>query len=85
VQRATGGRYIATDFDVQPDFVKIAEANKCHGERVERQSQIEPAIRGALKANAGGTPAVLDFEVDPWSFPEGFKEFHSRVWDLRIQ
>jgi acetolactate synthase-1/2/3 large subunit len=84
IQKATGGRYIATDFDVQPDFVKIAEANKCHGERIEEQSEIEPAIKEALKANAENVPAVLDFEVDPWSFPEGFKEFHSRIWGLQI-
>jgi len=75
-QKAMGERYIATDFEVSPDYAKIAEANKCMGRRIERPSEIRAALKDALKANKEDVPAVLDFIVDPWDFPDGFKDFH---------
>jgi acetolactate synthase-1/2/3 large subunit len=54
------GRDIAT-FKVQPDFVKWAEACKCYGRRIERPTEIRPALEEALKVNRKGIPAVLDF------------------------
>jgi len=71
-----GGRYIATDFQVQPDFVGIASANRCFGERVIEPSQVRSALERALRANEEGTPAVLDFVIDPWEFGPGFERFH---------
>ncbi len=47
-------------FKVQPDFVKLAEASKCYGEKVEKPSEIKPALKNALKANKEGIPAVVD-------------------------
>jgi acetolactate synthase-1/2/3 large subunit len=47
-------------FRVQPDFVKWAEACKCHGRRVEKPLEIRPAIEEALELNREGIPAVLD-------------------------
>jgi acetolactate synthase I/II/III large subunit len=58
-----GERIIATEFDVQPDFAKIAEACGCLGERVEDPAEVDGALARALEANRGGTPAVLDFVV----------------------
>jgi len=55
--------YDVTSFKVQPDFVKIAEASKCYGEKVERPSEIRPALENAIKANSEGKPAVLDVIV----------------------
>ena len=71
-----GGRYIATDFEVQPDFVKVARANRCFGERVVEPSKVRPALESALRANEDGIPAVLDFVIDPWDFGPGFERFH---------
>jgi acetolactate synthase-1/2/3 large subunit len=48
-------------FKVQPDFTKWAEACKCYGRRIERTSDIKPALEEALKVNKRGIPAVLDF------------------------
>ena len=56
-------RIIATEFDVQPDFAKIAEACGCFGERVEDPAEIGASLDRALAANAEGRPAVLDFVV----------------------
>lgn len=71
-QKALGGRYIATDFEVQPDFVKMAHAYKCYGERVEKPEEIRGALERALKANESGKPAILDIIIDPDDLAEGF-------------
>ena len=70
------GRYIATDFEFQPDFVKIAEANRCFGASVESPGEVREAIQRALKANSEGVPSVLDFIIDPQDFTEGFREMY---------
>jgi len=48
-------------FKVQPDFVKWAEACNCYGRRIEKPSEIRPALEEALEVNKKGIPAVLDF------------------------
>ena len=78
-QRNRGNRFISTDYKVQPDFVKIAQANQCHGERVEKPEDIRPALKKALEATRKGVPAVLDFIVDGWDFAPGFKRFYERL------
>ncbi len=78
-QKRRGDRFIATDFKIQPDFVKVAEASGCHGERVERPGDIGPALDRALKANGDGKPAVIEFIVDGWDFAPGFKRFYERL------
>jgi len=47
-------------FQVQPDFVKWAEACECFGRRVEKPSDLKPALLEALKVNQDGVPAVID-------------------------
>ncbi len=47
-------------FKVQPDFVKWAEACQCYGRRIEKPSEIKPALEEALKINRKGIPAVID-------------------------
>lgn len=74
------GKNIASDFEIQPDFSKIAEANKCFGQRVDKASDVEDSIRSALNANEEGTPAVLDFIIQPFDYNEFFREFHVKVW-----
>ena len=58
-----GNRIIDTDFDVQPDFAKIADACSCYGEQVTEPDAVGSAIGRALAANEKGVPAVLDFIV----------------------
>jgi thiamine pyrophosphate-dependent acetolactate synthase large subunit-like protein len=74
-EKANKGRYIAVDFEAQPDFVKIAEASGCYGTRVTDPEDIKKALSRAKKENDRGVPAMVQFEVDPWDFPDGFKEF----------
>ncbi len=74
-EKANMERYIAVDFEAQPDFVKIAEASGCYGIRVTDPEDVKKALMRAKKENEGGVPAMVEFVVDPWDFPEGFKEF----------
>lgn len=79
-EKALGERYIAVDFEAQPDFAAFARACNCYGERVTEPEAVRPALKKALRKNNSGVPAVLDFVVDPWDFPEGFKKFHPEIW-----
>ena len=79
-QWANRERYIAVDFEAQPDFVKLAEACGCYGEQVTEATDIRGALERGLKRNLEGVPAVLDFVVEPMDFPEGFKEFHPAIF-----
>lgn len=74
-ERANRGRYIAVDFEAQPDFVKIAQASGCYGAQVTDPEDVKKTLRRAKRENERGIPAMVEFVVDPWDFPEGFKEF----------
>jgi acetolactate synthase-1/2/3 large subunit len=58
-------RYSNTDLGTHtlriPDFVKLAEALGCHGIRVEKEEEVEAAIREAQSIN--DRPVVIDFIV----------------------
>ncbi|GAA3627384.1 acetolactate synthase large subunit [Microbacterium awajiense] len=62
-----GGRYSHTDLNTGhgtmrvPDFVKLAEAYGCLGLRVEKEEDVDDAIRTALETN--DRPVVIDFVV----------------------
>jgi len=66
-------RYIAVDFEAQPDFAAVARASGCYGERVELPAEITPALHRALEANNSGDPPVLHFIVDDTEFGRGFR------------
>jgi acetolactate synthase-1/2/3 large subunit len=75
-QKRLGERYIAVDYETQPDFVQLARACSCYGERVEKPDEVKGALERALRANNEGKPAVLAFAVDPWDFSEGFHAYY---------
>ena len=59
-QRKYTGRDVSS-FQVQPDFAKWAEACNCYGQKIEKPSDIQPALEKALQLNKKGIPVVLDF------------------------
>jgi acetolactate synthase-1/2/3 large subunit len=91
------GRYSHTDLNTGhqtmrvPDFVKLAEAYGCLGIRVEREDQVDEAIKLALETN--DRPVVIDFVVSAdamvWPMvPQGvsnsyvqYARDHSPSWD----
>ena len=72
--RSYQGRCIGTVFEVMPDFVKIAEACGCYGEKIDDPQQIAEALRRAKEANGKGVPALLDFAVSR-AEPKGATDF----------
>jgi acetolactate synthase I/II/III large subunit len=54
-------RYSSTDINVQPDFVKLAEAYGAHGIRVEDPADVAEAIKEAISIKK---PVVMDFVCD---------------------
>ena len=54
-------RYSQTGLGVTPDFVKLAEAFSCYGERVEKPEELKDALHNAFES---GKPAVIDMVVD---------------------
>src|SRR4051812_23167832 len=91
------GRYSNTDLNTGhqtmrvPDFVKLAEAYGALGIRVEREDQVDDAIKLALETN--DRPVVIDFVVSAdamvWPMvPQGvsnsyvqYARDHSPSWD----
>ncbi len=53
-------RYSATPMEVQPDFVKLAEAYGAVGLRATKPSEVEPVIKEALKTK---TLVLMDFVI----------------------
>jgi len=54
-------RYSFTDLGESPDFVKIAEGYGVKGLKVEKPSEVKPAIKSALKHKG---LVLLDFRVE---------------------
>ncbi|HZK44242.1 MAG TPA: thiamine pyrophosphate-binding protein [Syntrophomonadaceae bacterium] len=71
-QKDLGERYIATDFNAQPDFVQLAHSYGCYGELVDDPTNIADALKRALSANNSGKSAILNIIVDPEDVSEGF-------------
>ncbi len=53
-------RYSHTSLGMSPDFVKLAEAFGCYGERVEKPEELKDALHNAFES---GKPAVIDMIV----------------------
>lgn len=63
-----------------PDFVKLAEAFGCNGERVERPEEVVPAVRKSLRLT--DQPTVIEVPVQD-EYP-GSKGVSTGWWDVPI-
>jgi acetolactate synthase I/II/III large subunit len=84
IAKATGERYLAVDFDAQPDLAAVAEASGAHAERIDASDALDGALGRARAALDDGRPAVLVCAVDTWDYPQGFVDFHREVWGLEL-
>jgi acetolactate synthase-1/2/3 large subunit len=84
ISRATGGKYLAVDFEVQPDFVAIARASGAHAESVRASGELLEALKRAKRRLEDGTPVVLDCLIETWDYPNGFVDFHREMWGLTL-
>jgi acetolactate synthase-1/2/3 large subunit len=51
-----------------PDFVTLAQAYGCHGERVTETAQFPAAFE---RARAAGRPALIELVIDPQAITAG--------------
>jgi acetolactate synthase-1/2/3 large subunit len=58
-----GGRYAHSYMDALPDFVKLAEAYGHVGLKIEKPSEVEPALREAIRLK--DRTVFLDVRTDP--------------------
>jgi acetolactate synthase-1/2/3 large subunit len=56
-------RYSSSYMDSLPDFVKLAESYGHVGMRIEKKSDVEPALREAFKMK--DRTVFMDFQTDP--------------------
>jgi acetolactate synthase-1/2/3 large subunit len=56
-----GKRYSQVDLEVQPDFVRLAEAFGAAGLRAEREADVKPVIEKAVSTPG---PVVVDIVCD---------------------
>jgi acetolactate synthase-1/2/3 large subunit len=77
-----GRRDGVTDFEISPDFAKLAEAQGCIGLTVQSPDEIDPALTTALKANRHGRPVLIDCHIPKHDYPEQFTRFHREIWGV---
>ncbi|MEM2901729.1 MAG: thiamine pyrophosphate-binding protein [Candidatus Bathyarchaeia archaeon] len=70
------GRIISVDFNPQWDFVKVAEAAKCAGMRVENPSELDDVVKEAFKVVKSGTPVVVDVLTETFQHTYGSNRYH---------
>lgn len=73
---------VGTNFEVSPDFVKLAESQGCKGIRVTDPEMVEPALTEALRANAEGIPVLVDCHIAKHDYPKHFVEIHRKEHQL---
>lgn len=84
IGRATGEKYLAVDFEAQPDFVAIARASGAYAESLGTASDLLEALGRAKRELEDGHPVVLDCSIDTWDYPKGFVDFHRDMWGLAL-
>ena len=73
-----GSRETGTHWSTETRFDKVAEGFGCHGEYVEREEDIAPAIK---RAYASGRPGVIHVTVDPKANSEEMPSYDEfRTW-----
>ena len=79
-KRFYGKRYLGADIS-SPPFDKVAELYGAKGFKVKKVSEINQAVREALKINK---PVVIDVDVDPkalYSFRRDSFKHRSKKWN----
>jgi acetolactate synthase-1/2/3 large subunit len=84
IQRATGEKYVASEFEAQPDLVALAQAYGAQAEQLSAPADVDAALGRARAALEAGRPAVLDCVIDTWDYPRGFVDYHREVRGLTL-
>jgi len=60
-----GRRYAASQFRVQPDYKKLAEAFGAIGYKIEHPSELKEKLKKAIFEEPDDIPVIIDVKVDP--------------------
>ena len=78
IARATGERYLAVDFDVQPDLVAVAVASGAHAERIETPRRARRRTRSCPERAARWAPGRAGVRDRHVGLPRGLRRVPSR-------
>ncbi len=84
-EKTAGERYIAVDFEAQPDFAAVAEASGCHGQRVSAPDDIRPSLETALRQKSGRCPCGHRLRRRPLGLPGRLQGVPTRDLRLRVR
>jgi len=80
IQKLEGQAEIATNFDVSPDFSKLAAAQGCKGIKVTDPAKVDAALKAAVKANQRNQPVLIDVHIAKHDYPPHFTDYHRKIW-----
>jgi acetolactate synthase-1/2/3 large subunit len=80
IQKIEGQAEIATNFEVSPDFAKLAAAQGCRGIKVTDPAKVDAALTAALKANQRDQPVLIDVHIAKHDYPPHFTAYHRKIW-----
>ena len=80
IQKLEGQAEIATNFEVSPDFAKLAAAQGCKGIRVTDPARVDAALTAAVRANQRDQPVLVDVKVAKHDYPPHFTDYHRKIW-----
>ena len=78
IARATGERYLAVDFDAQPDLAAVAAASGAHAERIESPEELDDALGRARARAARWAPGGAGVRDRHLGLPRGIRRVPSR-------
>lgn len=67
---------VNTGFEVDSDFAAIANAQGCHGIRLEDPNQVDAAMVEAQRLNRQGIPVLIDARIARHDYPDHFVKIH---------
>ena len=80
IQKLERQAEVATNFEVSPDFTKLARAQGCKGIKVTDPAKVDAALKAAVKANHREQPVLIDVHIAKHDYPPHFTDYHRKIW-----
>jgi acetolactate synthase-1/2/3 large subunit len=80
IQKLEGQAEVATNFEVSPDFAKLAKAQGCRGIKVTDPAKMDAALKAAVRANRQDQPVLIDVQIAKHDYIPHFTDYHREIW-----
>jgi acetolactate synthase-1/2/3 large subunit len=80
IQKLERQAEVATNFEVSPDFAKLARAQGCKGIKVTDPAKVDAALMAAVKTNHREQPVLIDVHIAKHDYPPHFTDYHRKIW-----